>query len=281
MSKADFFSSESVKYPSKEKAMAFCDPDSRPFGYLMIGVTYPLPEYSVARDRDAGIYDLEYVVSGGGRVIRETGEEVHIRAGDTYLLIPGERHRYFADPLDPWKKIWVNFRCGYMRELLRAYGLEPGKYRADTRTYFDTILSLSQSRAPYSENRYRIADCIHGIITALSLSLYGKESSDARRILNALSGAVYEKRTLSDISRALGMSKSALIRCFKREYGNTPYDFLIGEKINAAKMLLGGTKMSVKEIAQKLCFSDEHHFSSIFLSRAGMRPGEYRRSFTS
>lgn len=102
--------------------------------------------------------------------------------------------------------------------------------------------------------------------------------ADGFVIREALAAAVYEKRNLDDIAAELHMSKSNMIRVFKREYGTTPYEFLLGEKIDAAKLLLKNTRMKVSEIADRVCVADEHYFSALFLKRTGMRPGAYREN---
>jgi two-component system response regulator YesN len=40
------------------------------------------------------------------------------------------------------------------------------------------------------------------------------------------------------------------------------------------------TSLSVKEVAQKLCFSDEYYFSNIFKEKVGCSPSQYRKRHT-
>ena len=87
---------------------------------------------------------------------------------------------------------------------------------------------------------------------------------------------MYEKINLDTVASNLHISKSNLIRVFKKNYGVTPYEYLLTLKTETAKILLRETTMSVKEIADRLCISDEHYFSSLFFARVGMRPREYR-----
>ena len=50
-------------------------------------------------------------------------------------------------------------------------------------------------------------------------------------------------------------------------------------KIEAASALLTCTDLSVKEIAAKLSFSSEFHFSKQFKSKTGLAPIYYRRNY--
>ena len=73
------------------------------------------------------------------------------------------------------------------------------------------------------------------------------------------------------------MSKSNVIRIFKRDCGVTPYEYLLELKTATAKALIADTDLPISRIAEKLGMGDVHAFSAMFLKRAGVRPGEYRR----
>ena len=48
-------------------------------------------------------------------------------------------------------------------------------------------------------------------------------------------------------------------------------------RLETARLLLRGTALPVREIAFRLCFSDEHYFSSLFRRKTGQTPSAYRR----
>lgn len=277
MRNMDKYRTSSVLYPAREEARAFREESDLPITDVVIGVTYPFPEYRISRPPETEINVVEYVAEGEGELIIG-GERVRARAGDTYILCAGEAHEYRADPRNPWKKFWINFRSEYIAGFMRAYGVRSGVYRADTRALFETALSLSRSGRPFGEICFTVADCIHRVITAAAAAARHGCRTDGFVIREALAAAVYEKRSLDDIAAALHMSKSNMIRVFKREYGTTPYEFLLGEKIGAAKLLLKNTRMTVSEIADRVCVADEHYFSALFLKRTGLRPGAYRKA---
>lgn len=261
----------------REEARAFRDESGLPLRSVVIGVTYPFADYRISRGPEADINVVEYVAAGEG-VLVIGGEKVHATAGDTYILCAGERHEYYADPVNPWKKFWINFRCDYIAEFFRAYGVRTGVYRADTHALFETALSLSRSGRPFGEICFTVADCIHRVIASAAVAARHGGGKDASGIREALASAVYEKCALDDIADEVHMSKSNMIRVFKRDYGITPYEFLLDQKIEAAKLLLKNSRMTVSDIAARVCVSDEHYFSALFLRKTGMRPGAYRRA---
>ena len=266
-----------VSYPDKEKAFAIVTEAGIPFVNATVGITNPSPDYQISRSKDTPVNVFEYVLDGEGELYLE-GKWKRVSGGDIYILRQGEAHRYRSNPRDPWKKLWINYVADYISPLLDAYGIKSGVYSAkDARTYFEQALEYASGGAPYTNVSYNIAQCVYNIINTVALES-SSENSDRYRIREALNGSVYEKADLDVISERLHISKSNIIRIFKKSYGVTPYEYLVSLKIATAKILLKDTQMTIKEIAEKLCFSDEHYFSNVFLRRTGSRPREYRRS---
>lgn len=268
-------SSFSVRYPDKEKAYAFVNEDSNPFHNVVIGITNPIPYYEIHRSKDIPVNVFEYVLEGEGEILLD-GRWHRVSEGQVYILRQGEDHRYRSNPENPWKKIWINYVADYISSFLDAYGIQSGVYSAEeAKVYFERALEYVDGGALYANSSYNIADCVHGIIGAVALEM-NSGFSDEDSIREALNLSVYEKLNLDDLSARIHISKSNIIRIFKKRYGTTPYEYLISLKISNAKILLKDTRMTVKEISERLCFSDEHYFSNVFFSRTGMRPRDYR-----
>jgi len=266
-----------VKYPQRENAVAFVGREGAPFRRALVGITYPFSDYSVYRPDTHRINVFELVLEGEGEVLIR-GEWKRVQAGDIYILRQNEEHRYRSDPSAPMKKIWVNYEAEYVDSMLTAYGIESDIYHSEgARAYFERAYDYAQRGSFEGYAYYSIAECIHGIIHAVAFERIQEEGDDIYMIREALHSAVYGKLSLDQLSESLHISKSNIIRVFKKRYGVTPYEYLIGLKINTAKLLLRNTKMTIGEISEQLQISDQHYFSSLFLARVGMRPREYRQ----
>jgi len=205
-----------------------------------------------------------------------------VKAGDTYILRSEDVHIYRANPNDPWKKLWINYNAEYISAFMDAYGIQSDIYPAtDTQKYFDLAMEAARMEVESVELCRTVADCVHKIISFAASKRarsFGSGDSDEYRIREELNAALYRKLDLDELSERLHISKSNIIRIFKKRYGVTPYEYLLSSKIDAAKALLQSTQMTVSEIADRLCISDEHYFSTLFCNRVGVRPSNYRKN---
>jgi len=264
-------SSYGVAYPGKEHAYAFVPNDSVPFTSAVIGITNPTPSYEMQRE-NARICLFEYVLEGEGEILLD-GEWIKAAAGDFYILPAGIDHVYRSSKAAPWKKLWVNLDSGYMPSLLSSYGITGGVFHSNgARVYFEELFALPKSDHPTIDIYYEITARLEKIVAVAS-----RLARENRGMINVISKYIYKKTTLDEIARELHLSKSSLIRSFRKKHGATPYEYLIELRIQSAKILLRDTSLSIKEIADKLAFTDEHYFSSKFLERVGTRPTAYRK----
>lgn len=87
---------------------------------------------------------------------------------------------------------------------------------------------------------------------------------------------IYERLSIEQLAKEASLSPSQLTRVFRKAYGQTPYEYVLSRKIDTACLLLRNTGMTVKEVAYRLQFSDEHYFANIFRQKNGLPPGKYR-----
>lgn len=270
------FTKGKVAFPQKEEAMAFGECGDLPITNIMIGVTYPYSDYSIYR-KGSSFFVFEHVLEGQGELIINN-EKHSVTAGDTYIILPSDEVFYRSNPTFPMKKYWINFECDYMDNVIKSYKLKSGVYKTDTKSIFENLLYVSKSQKPFYEIYSIIAECLNSIVIRSALAMRAENNTDAFYIRQQLLSYVYKKPQLEEISKSLNMSKTNVIRIFKKHYGITPYDFIINAKMDAAKLLLINTAMSIKEIAEQVKISDEHYFSTLFTKKVGVRPTQFRKN---
>ena len=267
-----------VLFPSYENAYALAIDDRLPINNILIGLTNPFPSYKVRRRLGGKFFLMEYVLEGEG-VFQSNGKSQKLKAGDLFFIAKGEPHDFRSDEKNPLKKIWISFDSEYFGEMLKGYRVTTGVYRAKVKNYFLSLYNIASIDESPSQKFFAIAENLHAIALQVARCAVAENSENADTIKNELLASVYTQKSLDDIAAALFMSKSNLIRVFKRSTGVTPYRFITGEKIKIAQNLLSTTSMHIKNIAEVLSFPDEHYFSFFFKQKTGITPTEYRRSF--
>ena len=82
---------------------------------------------------------------------------------------------------------------------------------------------------------------------------------------------------LDELARLVACSPQHFQRLFKKTFGASPYQFVLGLRIDRAKALIRHGKLSIAEVAVACGFGDQSHFSTSFSRRVGVAPSRYRR----
>ena len=251
-----------------------------PLSIKCFGITFPNPNFHICR-KASTYFILEYIISGKGYLVVD-GKKYTLQANDVYLLEPGSSHEYYADKDDPYKKIWINFKSDLFFMFLNEYDLKQTYVFHDTDIMeeMSNIVALEKVSV-YNDRIYKAASkYLFTIFMKLAetkqMAMQG--SSIAQQILAELDDAIDSNVSLDDICNKMQISRSKVIREFKKYYGTTPHAYLLDRKIDFAKMLLQNSRHSVKAISAHLCFTSEKYFASIFKEKTGMSPSEYRKT---
>ena len=94
---------------------------------------------------------------------------------------------------------------------------------------------------------------------------------------NHVAGEEDGRVPLRVIARQVGMSFFHFSRQFKQSMGMTPTNFIAERRIERAKRLLQETEVPISEIALRVGFSSQSHFTSCFRRLAGVTPRSFRK----
>ena len=253
-----------------------------PLSIESFGITFPSPNFHIQRF-DARYFILEYIVSGKG-YLKVDGKLHTLHANDVYLLEPGSSHEYYADKDEPFKKYWINFKSDVFFHILHEYDLSQIYVFHDTDISEEMTKIFALERVSlYNDQIYKQASkYLFTIFMKLAEKNHIKAEGSviAQQILAELDKAIDSSVSIDEICETLFISRSKLIREFKKHYDITPHAYLVNRKIAFSKMLLQNSAHSIKSISNHLGFADEHYFSNIFKQKTGMTPSEYRKSRT-
>lgn len=91
---------------------------------------------------------------------------------------------------------------------------------------------------------------------------------------------INEDIKLGVLSEKACMSRATFYRSFKKEYGISPLEYVISEKIKLAKTLLANPKNTIKSVAFECGFHDVNYFVRLFKKTEAITPGQYQMMLT-
>ena len=242
--------------------------------------------FSSEKGRILNEYQLVYITSGQGIFTSTHQPSTHIRAGDLFLLFPGEWHTYYPDFQTGWYEYWIGFTGNDIDLKVKAHFFTCNS--PIIKAGLDSELVKLFQLAVYTAKQQRpgFQQILAGIISLLLGFSYSKLRIDTlggTKFLKQIDKAkvlMYEhvENSLSgeQIAENIGMSYSSFRRFFKQYTGFTPTQYILELKINRSKELLTNTEYSCQEIAFELGFNTPSHFNMVFLKKTGITPHQYR-----
>lgn len=263
----------------REDIISFIADENAPFSIQMMGVSYCDGSYLIRRPKSP-IYCFEYILEGKGTV-RHDSKIFYPCKGDIYILHKGANHLYFSDKDNPWTKIWFNIDGPVVDALMTAYGLQDVCHiqGLDLSSLFNKILECSSKTQNQKEIFAAMTLIFHELLQNINNYVRPRRSYDLAYRIKALIDINIDKNiSLNDIAKEVFCTPPHAIRVFKEKYGLTPYEYMLKNKVMLAKQLLKNTSMTVREVAFRLSFCDEHYFSAFFKKRTGISPLTFRNN---
>ncbi|MCJ8279432.1 MAG: AraC family transcriptional regulator [Rivularia sp. ALOHA_DT_140] len=97
-----------------------------------------------------------------------------------------------------------------------------------------------------------------------------------QQILDYIDAHLDRDIKLADLARLLDMSQFHFSHLFKQSIGMSPYQYLLQQRVERAKLLLKQKDRLIVDIALECGFSSHSHLSRKFRQFTGMTPKQYR-----
>ena len=246
--------------------------------YALSGISYPDSDYEIRR-KNAICYSFEYVYSGNG-TIQENDKMYNVSTGDFFILHPNCYHHYYANPKNPWKKIFIMIDGDITlpRTLLNQYSI------ADITVFpqINTPIMLEEIYELFKSDNTNISQKLEILLCSMIIKLAHmskKNVSDFMSINKAkkfIDKKINTKIELDEVAQYANISVSFLCREFKKAFGATPHNYILNSKIELAKTMLTETSLPIHLISDRFTFTDIAHFSRAFTKIVGMSPSAFR-----
>jgi len=166
----------------------------------------------------------------------------------------------------------------YAQEALRLGAVDYVLKPAEPKVLYETlgrIIERIRREEIAREQREMLEHKLTEVMPALPV-LEGEQQDAISQAIAYARTHYHKPLRLADVARAVSLSPGYLSRIFTDRTGTSFRRYLIWLRIEAAKLLLRDTMLTVGEIAERVGYMDGNHFSVRFKQEMGMSPHVYR-----
>lgn len=232
-------------------------------------------------------YQLLYIVDGAGVLLTRHGGKHRIKAGDMFLIFPGEWHSYTPDEESGWKEYWIGFTGANIDNRVAS-----GFFSTDSPVYhigynetavdlYREAIRIATRQEPYFQQLLAgLVNHLLGLMFMTNRLNRIQADSGTPRIIERAKAFMQESLEddikMPDVADHLNISYTTFRHVFRKYTGLSPAQYLINLRIHRAKEMLRGTKAPIKEIAIILHFENPEYFATLFRKKTGLSPSEFR-----
>jgi AraC family transcriptional regulator len=151
----------------------------------------------------------------------------------------------------------------------------------------ELFLALDRDAAEGSPWGALYGECLGAAFTAELLKQYNVQCESAREgsvapdrvdeAINYIHDNLATDLSLTTLAEVSGCSVRRFMDLFKRRTGCSPHQYVLRERISVSRALLTQRDISVTEVAFRVGFQEQSHFSKLFRRLTGTTPSTYQR----
>jgi AraC family transcriptional regulator len=107
----------------------------------------------------------------------------------------------------------------------------------------------------------------------------GLGAARLRRIKELVHVKMEDDLTLDEMAQSVGLTTAHFARMFRKSTGETPHQFVLGQRVERAKAMLRAPDARVFDVAMACGFKTPQHFAQVFRDFCRVSPTEYRQDF--
>jgi AraC-like DNA-binding protein len=248
------------------------------------GLEHCTPAYAIHRSTFP-FYTIEYVARGRGD-LELKGRRYALQPGRLFSYGPGIAHHITGHADEPLVKYFVDFVGTEALQLLRSCYLLPGSVSKvfpphALQSILDELIDSGQRLGQGNATLcVKLLECLALKIRSARAPLEGAETlafNTYQQTRQYIAEHFPRLRTLQQISLECHITSAHLCRLFGRYDHQSPYQYLLRLKMNAAAERLAQPGTLVKQVAEQTGFADPFHFSRVFKRVFGLSPDGFHR----
>ena len=98
-----------------------------------------------------------------------------------------------------------------------------------------------------------------------------------QQVLDAIEARIAEPIQVAELAQVAHLSPFHFSRMFKKSTGLAPHAYITSRRMERARELLAGSEVPLGEVATRVGYQTQAHFTDVFRKQCGKTPGCYRR----
>ncbi|MBQ9766040.1 MAG: helix-turn-helix domain-containing protein [Lachnospiraceae bacterium] len=228
-------------------------------------------------------YLIQYTLSGNG-VFVKNNERYSLKQGDAFFVKIPENSCYYFDSstASDWDFFYLHFdgdsALPFYETIVKLTNgvFHIGTDKAPLHLFFSFIDNYV--RKGFLE-LYEGGEFVYRFLSGILREIEAPSENTSSQILAAtrfMRDNFASIGSISEVADICNISTEHFCRCFKKEKGHSPLQFLNKLRIEHALFLLLNTTSSIEEIATACGFMNGNYFAKVFKKYMLCTPGEYR-----
>ncbi len=230
---------------------------------------------SIGRDD----FYLMYIVNG--QLNLEINGKVHaVNPGGLAIFPPNHKYKYNGNP--PTHYLYVHFTGSYADRFLKECGFNDlpcvieGEFSLEIQSMFNKLIDTFLYNEPLAI--HACALILQEIILDVAKRELDKANiSPLKSSLTYIHSFYTNKIDIPHLAKIENLSNSRYVTVFRKQMGKSPNEYIIDLRIQFAKNLIKNTNMSIRQISERVGYTDQYFFSRLFKKHVGISPQKYRK----
>lgn len=228
-------------------------------------------------------YSIHTVVSGCG-FYQVEDRIFSLNKGDSFLVYPEKRVRYWADEFHPWEYLWVGISGHSVKNIINHSKFSPETpiiREEDCVDLEKNLRKIYKAQGNTLQSELEMAGLTYVFLSKLIEE--NPDSAGKQRLLYAQRAKEFIELNYSrgilphEVSEKLNISRSHLHRVFKEEFGVSTGKYIKKLQMDRAVELLLTTDLTIHEISCSVGHENQLYFSEVFRNYFGISPSGYRK----
>lgn len=256
-------------------------PDNNlPLQILFVHEEHCFDKYYRKRE-NSEVFSIELVLEGS-MVFFQDGKKYRVMPGEIYFVHLDRENEVSLGPEKTCHRLACCLTGKSLNNILHSTSLfERDVLKLQNPEKIESLMRkcLEEFKEMRPNYRLRAAAVSFELLLELSQNMNQTDSTGLiARAVEIMEHHLSRRLSLKQLANILGSSAPSLSRIFQKNLQESPINYFIHLKMEAAKSMLANTNLQIQEIAHRVGYENPLYFSTEFRKRTGQSPRQYRKT---